>query len=97
LIIEIEETKNFAKIEYEEDDNLLTVLISVAEESLKNATGIEFTSENNLAKLYCFVIVKDLYDNREMTTDKTSEKIKNTIQSILIQLKYCYPVVAVIV
>jgi len=92
MIIELEELKTFARIEYDEDDVLLLpTLILVAEEGLKNATGIVFTSDNSLAKLYCLVVAKDLYDNRELTADKVSEKVRFTIQSILIQLKYCYP------
>ena len=92
MIIELEELKTFARIEYDDDDVLLlSTLILVAEEGLKNATGIVFTSDNSLAKLYCLVVAKDLYDNRELTADKVSEKVRFTIQSILIQLKYCYP------
>jgi len=91
VIIELEEAKTFAKIEYEEEDEIAELLIDVAEEGLKNATGITFDNSNNLARLYCLVMVKDLYDNREMTVEKASEKIRFTIQNILIQLKYCYP------
>lgn len=91
MIIKSEEAKTFAKIEYEEEDEIVELLVKVAEEGLKNATGITFDSENSLARLYCLVMVKDLYDNRELTVEKASEKIRFTIQSILFQLKYCYP------
>ena len=91
MIIELEEAKTFAKIEYDEENEIVQLLVDVAEEGLKNATGIVFDNTNNLAKLYCLVMVKDLYDNREMTIDKASEKIRYTIQNILMQLKYCYP------
>lgn len=91
MIIELEEAKTFAKIEYEEENEIVQLLVDVAEEGLKNATGIVFDSNNSLARLYCLVMVKDLYDNREITVEKASEKIRFTIQSILIQLKYCYP------
>jgi len=92
MIIGLEELKTFARIDYDDDDVLLLpTLIAVAEEGLKNATGIVFTSENSLAKLYCLVVAKDLYDIRELNAEKVSEKARFTIQNILIQLKYCYP------
>lgn len=91
MIIDLVEAKNFSKIEYEEENVIVQLLIDVAEEGLKNATGIVFDSTNSLARLYCLVMVKDLYDNREMTVEKASEKIRYTIQNILMQLKYCYP------
>ena len=91
MIIELEEAKTFAKIDYDEENGIVQLLVDVASEGLKNATGIVFDSTNSLARLYCLVMVKDLYDNREITVEKASEKIRFTIQSILIQLKYCYP------
>jgi uncharacterized phage protein (predicted DNA packaging) len=91
MIIELEEAKTFAKIDYDEENEIVQLLIDVASEGLKNATGILFDSTNNLARLYCLVMVKDLYDNREMTVEKASNKIRYTIQSIMTQLKYCYP------
>ena len=72
-----------------EEDVLLQTLINAAEKSLYNATGNTFDSSNELAKLYCFVLVSDWYENREMN-EKVSEKVRFTIQSILTQLKHCY-------
>jgi len=91
MIIELEETKVFTKAEYEEEDEIIQLLIDVAEEGLKNATDKVFDNKNSLARLYCLVMVKDLYDNRETTVDKASEKVRYTIQSILLQLQLCYP------
>lgn len=91
MIIELEETKGFVKIEYEEENELVQLLIDVAEEGLKNATDKIFNNTNNLARLYCLVMVKDLYDNRETTVEKASDKVRYTIQNILLQLQLCYP------
>ena len=91
MIIELEELKTYARVDYDDDILLLSMLITVAEDSLKNATGIVFDSSNSLAKIYCLVIAKDLYDNRELNAEKVSEKVRFTIQSILMQLRYSYP------
>lgn len=89
MIITIEEAKEFLRIDGNEEDVLLQTLINAAEKSLYNATGNTFDSTNELAKLYCLVLVSDWFENRELT-DKTSEKVRFTTQSILAQLKHCY-------
>ncbi|HBJ2612665.1 TPA: phage gp6-like head-tail connector protein [Clostridium botulinum] len=89
MILTLEETKEFLKVDYEEEDNSIQDLINASEQYLKNAVGREFDSNNYLAKLYCKVLVSDWYDNREyMENNKMSNKVRYTIQSILTQLKY---------
>lgn len=89
MILTIDEVKEFLRIDGNEEDVLLQTLINAAEESLFNATGNTFDSTNELAKLYCLVLVSDWFENRELT-DKTSEKVRFIVQSILTQLKHCY-------
>lgn len=89
MIITLEETKQYLRIDGSEDDALITTLIITAEDYLTNATGKTFDSTNQLAKLFCFVLVSDWYENRELT-GKASEKVRFTMQSILTQLKHCY-------
>ncbi|WP_242862324.1 head-tail connector protein [Clostridium botulinum] len=89
ILTNIEEVKDFINAQYE-DDKLITMLIEVAEMYLYNATGIEYDSSNKAAVLYCEVLVSDLYDNRVlMDSNKTtvSDKVRFTLQSILLQLK----------
>lgn len=78
------------RVDFIEDDVYIQTLINVAEEYLKNATGVIFDSTNNLARLYCLVLISDMYENRAYTTDKVSERIRISMQSILTQLQYCY-------
>lgn len=89
MILTIGEAKEFLRIDGTEEDALLQTLISAAEKSLYNATGNTFDSANELAKLYCLVLVSDWYENRELN-EKVSEKVRFTVQSILTQLKHCY-------
>lgn len=87
-ILNLENTKEFLKVDFPDDDNTIASLIEAVEKSLYNATGVEFDSSNPLAVLYCKVLVKDWYDNRELMVDeKTSNKVRYTVQSILLQLK----------
>ena len=90
-IVTLEETKQYLRVDGDDEDALITSLITAAEEYLKNATGIQFDDTNSLAKLFCWVLVTDWYENREYTfTGKVSEKVRPIIESMLTQLKYCY-------
>jgi uncharacterized phage protein (predicted DNA packaging) len=72
----------------EEDYPLVQRLIKTAESYLKNATGKEFTSDNELAKLFCLTLITDWYENRQLTGEKIGEKVRFIIQSMLTQLQY---------
>lgn len=85
MILTLEEVKEYLKIDYDDEDNLLLELISTAENYLYNATGTHFDSSNRLAKLYCRVLVNEWYKDRGLTGNS---KVRYTLQSILTQLKY---------
>ncbi|WP_432291568.1 head-tail connector protein [Clostridium baratii] len=92
MILSLEEVKEYLKIDYDDEDNLLTDLILTAESYLYNATGIKYDSSNQLAKLYCRVLVYEWYKDRGLTMSSSKtmnaiEKNRFTLQSILLQLK----------
>jgi uncharacterized phage protein (predicted DNA packaging) len=89
MIVSLDEVKNWLRIDFSEDDALLTTLVSAAEEYLKNATGITYDSKNHLAKLFCMTLIADWYENREMI-GKATDQTRPIIQSILTQLTYSY-------
>jgi uncharacterized phage protein (predicted DNA packaging) len=91
MILTLEEVKSFLRIDYNDEDSLLQIYIDGAEAYLYNATGIIFDNTNNLAKLYCFCLISDWYENRNFATDikngNVNEKVRYTLQSILLQLQ----------
>lgn len=89
MIVDLEETKQYLRIDDNESDVLLNSLINAAEEYLKNATGHEFDESNHLARIFCWILISDWYENREYI-GKASDKIRPIIESMLAQLKYCY-------
>ncbi|MSS43160.1 phage gp6-like head-tail connector protein [Anaerosalibacter bizertensis] len=90
MILTLEETKSFLKVDYDDEDEYIEELINASEQYLKNATGKEYDSTSFLAKLYCKILISDWYDNREyMEENKISKRVRFTMQSILQQLKYC--------
>lgn len=94
MILTLEETKKFLRIEPEDidEDIELALMIKNAEAYIENAVGkIDLDNEKmvNQAKLVALVLVTDFYENRE-TTSRVTEKARYTIQSMLLQLKCSY-------
>jgi uncharacterized phage protein (predicted DNA packaging) len=89
MIVTLEEAKNWLRVDFSDDDALITTLINAAEEYLKNATGITFDATNHLAKIFCMTLIADWYENRELI-GKVSDQVRPILQSILAQLTYAY-------
>ncbi|MFJ5625442.1 head-tail connector protein [Peribacillus loiseleuriae] len=88
MILELEETKDWLRVDGNEEDSTILLLIGASEEYLKNATGRVFDFTNNQARLFCLVLVTDWYENRDLIGVKVSEKVRYSIQSMLAQLQY---------
>ena len=89
MILELSEVKSYLKIDTDIDDVLITMQITAAEASLENATGLIFDSTNALAKIYCLMLVQDMYENRTLVSSN-KDKINITANSLITQLKSCY-------
>lgn len=89
MILDLEETKTWLRVDGADDDGTISLLISAAETYLKYATGRVYDETNSLAKLYCMVLVTDWFENRELIGSQPSEKVRFTIQSMTAQLQYC--------
>lgn len=88
MILEIDEVKQWLRIDDNGEDQVLKNLIIAAEEYLKNATGKIFDSKNQLARLFCLYLITDWYENREFNGKKVGEETKYIVQSMINQLKY---------
>lgn len=89
MVLTLEETKKYLKVDFEDEDEEIQDCIDAAEEYLKATTGKEFDSKNKRAKRYCKVLVNEWYKDRGLMVDKkVSNKVRFTLQSIMIQLKY---------
>ena len=90
MLITLIEAKEYLRVDGDEEDCLITSLINAAEEYLRNATGRNFDNTNELARLFCLVLVVDWYENRTLGAGKVGEAIRPVITSMLAQLNYCY-------
>lgn len=89
MIITLEEVKAYLRIDGMEDNAILELLISAAENYLKNSTGVQFDSSNSLAKLFCMLLVSDWYEHRGIVS-YVSETVRYTVEGMLTQLRTNY-------
>ncbi|MFC0559680.1 head-tail connector protein [Halalkalibacter alkalisediminis] len=82
--------KQYSRVDFEEDNFLLSSLISSAEEYIFNATGYTIIYEKELEKLAVALLVNHFYENRNIVADKYIYQMPKSIESILRQLEYCY-------
>ena len=85
----LQEVKAFLKVDFNDDDDFITLLIDVAREYIIDAIG---KCDETVArvKLLMRIIVGELYEKRSMTfdIDHTNQKVQYTIRSIINQLSY---------
>lgn len=93
MIVDLETVKEFLRIEqdYTLEDGLLMLMIENAEQYILDAVD-NFNYDNDKqmtkAKLLSLVLVNDWYENREYMTDgKVTQKVRHTVQSLLLQLQ----------
>lgn len=101
-MITLQEVKQYARIDIDDDDQLLETLIVAAEEHLKNATGKEYpeTDENGnkinyeLEKIYLQLLIAHWYEQRSISGNGKGtyaggvvEDFSFTAKSIMLQLK----------
>ncbi|MCI9078985.1 MAG: phage gp6-like head-tail connector protein [Lachnospiraceae bacterium] len=94
MIITLQEIKEYARIDIDEDDQLLERFIVAAEEYLENATGKEYPENDSngnkidytLEKIYLQLLISYWYENRAMA-GKTGEAFNYMTKSLLLQLQ----------
>lgn len=86
--MELEELKNFLRVDYPEDDILIGSLKLSAESYIKNAGSKVSSYDNSLYKLAVMMLVSHWYENREVVGE--SDKLAYSLECLLIQLQYSY-------
>lgn len=83
------EMKSYLKVDFDDDDNDITLMMNVAREYIVDAIG-ECNEEIARVQLLMRVIVAELYEKRSMTFDmnSTNEKVQYVIRSIINQLSF---------
>mgnify|MGYP003544319445 CR=1 FL=1 len=81
--------KDYLRIDFIDDDALLTTLEEMAKEFIFNSTGYTVEYVKSIEKIAVAMLVGHWYENRAFVVDTGAvpQKIPLTIQSILTQLQ----------
>ncbi len=84
--MELEYIKNFLKVDFDDDDQIIMLLSETAEKYIEAATGkCDYTDPR--VKLLALVIITELYEKRSFSVENAGEKAQYTIRSIISQLQ----------
>lgn len=87
--MELEEIKQYLRIDHDEDDAMLATFKGMADEYIKNAVG-QIDENRQIYKLANVILVGHWYDNRELVRiGNASYPIPHSFESIIQQLRYC--------
>lgn len=78
--------KNFLRVDIDDDDEYLELLIDVAREYIVAAIG-KCDESKPRVKLLMLNIIASLYETRQFTVDKTNEKVQYALKTMITQLQ----------
>ncbi|OEH52998.1 hypothetical protein AQ616_18320 [Oceanobacillus sp. E9] len=88
--MQVKEIKEYLRIEHDEDDSYLEMLVVRAKMYIRNGVG-KLDDDNELFKMAITVLVGHWYDNRELSRiGNNSYSIPHSFEAIIQQLRYCY-------
>lgn len=94
-VTELELLKQYIRIDYDDDDDLLEQFYRRAKISIKNQVGRIDESNEDMKEQYdqaCALLTQHWNDNREsFRIGNASYEVPHSLDSILRELKYCYP------
>lgn len=83
----LEEMKLFLKIDFDDDDSLLLLMIEAAKEYIVDAIG-KYDETSARTRILLFLLVSNMYETRSFTVDKSNEKVAYAVRSMVLQLQY---------
>ena len=86
MIVTLDEAKEFLKIDYSDDDNIITMIINAAEQFIDSAIDDEVDKTTDKVKTITLFLITDMYDKRSFMDDKGSSKIRDIAKMMLLQL-----------
>jgi uncharacterized phage protein (predicted DNA packaging) len=83
----LKDCKLYLRIDYEDDEELLKLIIETAVEDVKDLTGADPSNLTPRQKMLVLAITKQLYDNRELY-QKEEQRMATAISSMLLKEMY---------
>lgn len=92
----LNEVKQWLRVDHDDEDTILQSMIAAAEEYLRSALQSWIDpAKNPPAKILALSIIADMYENRDTIADvRYAAQLagyRQTVQSLIAQLKYAYP------
>lgn len=86
MIVALEEVKKHLRIETNEDDEIIKLMIGGADSFVRSAIDSEVSENDERAKMVCLFLITDMYENRGLVTEKSNSKIREIAKMMLLQL-----------
>lgn len=85
--MDINEVKDFLRIDEDADENILLIMMQAAEEYIKDSVGF-FEPENNKMKILYWLVIQDFYENRVLVVKEADkQRLSYAVSSIVMQLQ----------
>lgn len=84
--MELLEVKNYLRVDFEEDDADILLMMEAAQEYIKDAIGF-YDDTSARQKLLFLTLVSSMYENRQYTIDSSNEKVAYALHSMMFQLQ----------
>ena len=84
--MELSLIKQFLKVDFDDDDNIIELMANVATEYINAAVG-SCNYDDARVRLLALVIITELYEKRSDSVEKAGVKAQYTIRSIIAQLQ----------
>lgn len=84
--MELKEIKQYCRIDYDDDDELILFFQNVVFEELADLiSGFDKDNVTARQKLLALVFIKDLYDNRDKYQATGKETMRQAVRSLLLK------------
>lgn len=86
-VLKLEDVKEYMRVDSNDDDTLITMLMDYAKEEIFDSTGVEYNENGNsdTYNMAMLIICTDRYENRASTDNEF--KVNNILSSIYTRLK----------
>jgi len=84
--LEITEVKKFLRVDFDEDDQYISLLMDAAKEYIIHAVGF-YDETKALIKLIALTFISSLYEKRSYTVEEAGEKVSYILKSAILQLQ----------
>lgn len=88
--MEIEQVKDYLRVDFPDDDEIIRIMMAAAEGYIKAAVG-RYDHLDKRANMLYLAVIQDLYDNRVLAvTDQQKKRTAYMFSSIILQLQLEY-------